>query len=283
MPADRLRIHDQPTFASDAAAPSRPRMLLALTGWMDGGDVSTGTVERLIEHFDAELFAEVEPSGFYIDSFPGNMEVTGMFRPHVVINDGMIEELDMPANDFFAATRENLILFVGKEPNLNWVDFGDCLFEIARRFNVEQMFFVGSFGGSVPHTREPRLYGSVSDAADKEVLKKYGVRLSTYSGPGSFATYLMSRAQRHGVRMLSLVAEIPSYVEGTNPPSIAAVTKRLAGMLGVQVSLAELRGASDEWESRVTAAVAKDKDLAKQIRELEESYDDDLIDTSETS
>jgi hypothetical protein len=83
--------------------------------------------------------------------------------------------------------------------------------------------------------------------------------------------------------MMSLVAEIPSYVEGANPPCIAAVTKRLAGILGVSVTLAELRGAGDEWESRVSAAVAKDPDLAKQIRQLEESYDDDLLDASETT
>ena len=277
MPADRLRIAEQPVFAGDA------RMVLAFTGWMDGGDVSTGTVERLIEQLDAQHFAEIDPSGFYLYNFPGNMEVTSLFRPHVVINDGIVEELELPSNDFYAATKESLILFVGKEPNLNWVDFGDCVFEMAERFGVKQLFFVGSFGGSVPHTREPRLYGSVSDEADKEVLQRYGVRPSTYSGPASFATYLMTQAQRRGVRMMSLVAEIPSYVEGTNPPSIAAVTKRLAGILGVQVALTELRGASDEWESRVTAAVAKDPDLAKQIRELEESYDDDLLDTSEAS
>jgi predicted ATP-grasp superfamily ATP-dependent carboligase len=281
MPFTRLTIDDEPAFAGDPSA--RPRMVLALTGWMDGGDVSTGTVERLVEHFDAQPFGQIDAAGFYIDNFPGNMEITAMFRPHVVISDGLIEEFDLASNDFYAATRENLILFVGKEPNLNWVDFADCIFEVARRFRVEQVFFVGSFGGNVPHTREPRLYGTVSDAADKDVLQRFGIRPSTYSGPASFATYLMSQAQRHGVRMMSLVAEIPSYVEGTNPPSITAVTKRLAGILGIQVTLAELRGASDEWESRVSAAVAKDADLAKQIRELEESYDDDLLDTSEAS
>ena len=43
--------------------------------------------------------------------------------------------------------------------------FGDCVLELARRVGVRRVLFVGSFGGSVPHTREPRLYVTCSDAA----------------------------------------------------------------------------------------------------------------------
>ena len=63
-------------------------MLLALTGWMDGGLVSTGTVKNLMDGRNLVEVARIEPAGFYIDNFPGNMEVTALFRPHVVINDG---------------------------------------------------------------------------------------------------------------------------------------------------------------------------------------------------
>jgi len=51
----------------------------------------------------------------------------------------------------------------------------------------------------------------------------------------------------------------------------------LAAILGIQVRLDELRGTSNEWESRVSEMVARDDDLAKQIRELEETYDEELL------
>ncbi|MHC4542274.1 MAG: hypothetical protein ACYS74_21225 [Planctomycetota bacterium] len=51
---------------------SNTRLLLGFSGWMDGGDVSTGTVKCLIEKFGAERFAEIAPTGFYIYSFPGS-------------------------------------------------------------------------------------------------------------------------------------------------------------------------------------------------------------------
>ena len=64
MASEKLRIYKKPNL-------NKPRLLLGFSGWMDGGEVSTGTVECLIEKLDAERFAEIEPEGFYIYNFPG--------------------------------------------------------------------------------------------------------------------------------------------------------------------------------------------------------------------
>jgi proteasome assembly chaperone (PAC2) family protein len=83
--------------------------------------------------------------------------------------------------------------------------------------------------------------------------------------------------------MLSLVAEIPGYLEGVNPRSIEAVTRRLAGLLSQPVDLEALRKASDEWELHVTEAVEKDTELAETVHKLEEQYDNELIERTETN
>ena len=54
MAIGQLRIIDKPNV-SDA------RMIIGMSGWMDGGDVSTGTIEWLVRQFDAEVIAEIEP------------------------------------------------------------------------------------------------------------------------------------------------------------------------------------------------------------------------------
>ena len=77
--------------------------------------------------------------------------------------------------------------------------------------------------------------------------------------------------------MLSLVAEIPGYLQGLNPLSIEAVTRRLRRILNQPVSLDKLRRASDEWEVQVTEAVEKDEELAARVRKLEQQYDNVLI------
>src|SRR5205085_2608760 len=79
------------------------------------------------------------------------------------------------------------------------------------------------------------------------------------------------------VQMTSLAAEIPAYVQGTNPLSIEAVTRRLAKLLRLPLDLASLREASTEWELGVSAAIEKDEELAEKVRRLEEAYDNDLL------
>ena len=256
-------------------------MLLALTGWMDGGLVSTGTVKHLMEGRDLVELARVEPAGFYIDNFPGSMEVTALFRPHVKYDKGVVVEFDMPSNQFHADVAGNIAFFVGKEPNVNWPGFADCIFDVVARLGVGRIIFMGSFGGSVPHTREPRLYGSVSERRLLPLLAQYNLKPTEYEGPGSFATYLLHQAPRRNVEMLSIAAEIPGYLQGANPTSIEAVTRRLAALLNLPVDLAKLREASTDWELQVSEIVEKDKKLAATVRKLEEQYDNELI--AETS
>ena len=253
-------------------------LVLAFSGWMDGGDVSTGTVQRLAGLLEADPVAEIDSEPFYIYNVPGPMEVTALFRPHIEIEEGLIKSLDMPTNIFYSHDNRNLVLFVGKEPNLRWRTFGDCIFRFAHEVGIRRILFVGSFGGSVPHTREPRLYVTCSDAGLLKEMEQYGVRRSGYSGPGSFVSYLMTQAQSADLKMTSLVAEIPGYLQGVNPMSIAAVTRRLATILKLSPDLDSLRTAGTEWELQVSSAVAENEELAQRVRELEERYDDDLLD-----
>lgn len=254
-------------------------LLLALTGWMDGGSVSTGTVRQIMGRREVKQIARIDSDEFYIYNFPGSMEISALFRPEVKYEDGIVTRIEMPSNNFWADEKANLVFFVGKEPNLRWQSFADCIFSLAQRIGITRIIFMGSFGGSVPHTREPRLYGSVSQPKLKHLLKEYGVRPSDYEGPGSFATLLLAEAQRYDIEMGSLVAEIPGYLQGVNPMSIETITRRLAKLLNQPIDLNALREASNEWEAQVTAAVEKDEELAATVRKLEEDYDNQLIES----
>jgi len=225
----------------------------------------------------ADPFAEIDSEPFFIYSFPGSMEVTAMFRPHIQIEDGLIQSVDMPSNVFYCHEPADLVLFVGKEPNLRWRTFGECIFQVAREVGASRILFVGSFGGMVPHTRQPRLYVTCSDSTLLEEMERYGVRRTGYEGPGSFTSYLMTQAASAGVEMISLVAEIPGYLQGANPMSIEAVTRRLAKILKLSLDLDSLRSASTQWELQVSSAVEENEAMAEQVRQLEEQYDNDLL------
>jgi proteasome assembly chaperone (PAC2) family protein len=256
-------------------------LVLGFDGWMDGGDVSTGTVQRLIDLLEARPVAEIEPETFYIYNFPGSMELAALFRPRIEIEDGLIKSIELPAATFFAHEAANLLLFLGKEPNLRWPAFADCFLEVVRVFEVRRLLFIGSFGGAVPHTRQPRLHVTCSEAEMLPEMEPYALRRTAYEGPGSFASYLMTRMPEAGVCMATLAAEIPGYLQGPNPVCIEAVTRRLAKILRLPLDLAPLRAASTEWELAVTAAIEKDEEMVAKVREMEEAYDTDLLQRGE--
>lgn len=270
MLSDKLSISENPSLRN-------PRMVMGLSGWMDGGDVSTGTVRCLIDKVHARKFAEIDPKGFYLCSFPGSMEITALFRPHTKIIEGLVESIETPVNTFLYSESGDLILFEGKEPNLNWEEFGECIFSMCEEFGVKMIYFIGSVAGLVPHTREPRLFCSVSHPELKETFQRYGVKFANYEGPASIITYLTANAHERGISMVSLVATIPAYVQGSNPKCIEAATRRLAGMLELDIELGDLAVSSDEFEKKLGDVVEEQPELESNIHRLEEDYDSEIF------
>ena len=77
--------------------------------------------------------------------------------------------------------------------------------------------------------------------------------------------------------MVTLVAEIPGYLQGTNPLCIEAVTRRLAKILQLPLDLASLRSASTAWELEISGRIEENEELAQTVRQLEEAYDNELL------
>ena len=139
------------------------------------------------------------------------------------------------------------------------------------------IYFIGSVAGLVPHTREPRLFCSVSNSQLQTTFQHYGVKFTNYEGPASFITHLTASCGKRNLSMVSLVATIPAYVQGNNPRCIEAVTRRLAGMLDLQIDLDDLRLISDEFEKKLNDVVQEQSELAGNIHKLEEDYDNEIF------
>ena len=272
MAPDRLRMHVRPALGES-------RMVLGLSGWMDGGEVSTGTIETLAAKLSVEPLADIDSEDFYILSFPGSMEVSSLFRPRTKIDDGVITSYRVPSNKFFYSQAEGLILFAGKEPNVKWTEYTDCILSVASQFGVRMIYFIGSVAGLVPHTRQPRMFCSVSSAVLKPALQQFGLRFSNYEGPASVITYLMQQCAQRDIPMASIVAEIPAYVQGRNHRCIEAAVRHLAGILKLQIDLDDLRALGDRLEERLNEIIKDNAELNERIRKLEDDYDNEVFDT----
>jgi len=271
----RLIIYRRPVLQD-------PVFIVGFTGWMDGGSVSTGTVMYLRDKLQAEILAQIEPYDFYIFNLPGSMEEVAQFRPYTLIRDGVVREFRYPQNHFFCADEKNVVLFFGKEPNIRWREYVDDVFLLLKEFGVRRMVFVGSVSGLTPHTREPRVYCSVSDETLKEQLLPHGVRFSNYEGPASITTLMTVTARARGVEMVNIVVEIPMYVQATNPKGIRAALRVLLPFTGLSLPLDDLDALCDEFERNIDKLVADRPELADQIRKLEENYDQEILGDEES-
>lgn len=292
-----LIMHAQP-------ATGAPAMVLGLTGWMDGGRVSTATVGFLGERLAATAFAEINPDDFYIFNFPistlpisvfvdgeravlasvNPMESAAVFRPHAEIEDGRIKKVRMPRNQFWYSSGADLVLFSGEEPHLRWGSYCECVFEVARRTRVQRMIFVGSVAGTVPHTREPRIHASVTSETSRAELEALGVGFTTYRGPSSIITLLAERAPAAGIEFTSLVVEIPHYpfIEmPTYPRSILSIATALNGLLGLGIDLTELRQADEAVQGKLNAVMAENEEFRDLVTKLEAAHDFEQSDADE--
>lgn len=273
MSTEALTIHDTPKL-TDAT------LLLGFSGWMDGGEVSTGTIEYLVQKFEATKVAEIDPVPFYIYNFPGSMEVASLFRPHIKIEGGLVTRFAEPLSLFYCNPDRNVVLLEAREPNLRWRDYAECLFAVATAMSVARVYFVGTVAGLVPHTRDPRVFASASDPDLIPVLKRHGFGLSNYEGPGSFVTSLTVRARERNLPLASLVAEVPAYVQGRNVKCIETMVRKLTAVANLSIDLTELSTASREFEERLNEIVLEREDLAEMIQKMEADYDQQVSEST---
>lgn len=277
MTSQSLRFQYRPVIDS-------PCMAVGFSGWMDGGEVSTGSIKYLVKKLGATAFATIEPSEFYIYNIPGSMEASAAVRPYAEIEDGLVQSYEEPANTFYCSEEHNVILFEGREPNIKWQAYGDALFQIASGFGVHRMCFVGSVAGLIPHTRAPMFYSTATSPALRAIIENLGMNPTNYSGPSSFGTYLIQRAKDANIEMATIVAGVPAYVDGRNATCIEAAVSQAAAFLELDIETYDLKIESKEFIAGLNKIVDAKPEFREHVKKLEEAFaepDDDSTDLDE--
>ena len=244
----------------------RPVLLAAFRGWNDGGQGATLGGGYLARRWEAETFAEIDPENFY--DFQA-------VRPHVALEDGLTRKLEWPANTFMHAPIPGLdrdvVILLGVEPNLRWRTYSRLVVELAEELGIELVVTLGSLLADVPHTRAAPVSAAASDPA---LVEELGVEPSRYEGPTGIVGVLLDAFRQAGLPSVSLWAAVPHYVSlAPSPRAALALCRRFGELVGVEVDLAELEQAAEEYSEQVTEAVASDAETAAYVEELERRLD----------
>lgn len=257
--ARELRIHERPTL-------QQPVLIGAFRGWNDGGQAATLAAGYLARIWGARKFADIDPELFV------DFQAT---RPHVTLEEGRTRRIEWPENAFFRAripgTERDAVILIGTEPNYRWRTFSEIVADLASDLGVELFVTLGALLADVPHTRPSPVTGA---ATDPELVDELGLQLSRYEGPTGIVGVLLDACRRSGIPSVSLWAAVPHYVSlAPSPKAARALCERLAGILGIEIELAELVEAESEYVDQVSEAVASDADTAAYVEELEQRAD----------
>jgi predicted ATP-grasp superfamily ATP-dependent carboligase len=244
----------------------RPVLIAAFRGWNDGGQGATLGGGYLAKQWGAESFAEIDSENFY--DFQA-------VRPTVSLEDGLTRKLEWPSNTFLHAPIPGLerdaVILLGVEPNLRWKTYSALVVELVQELRVELVVTFGSLLADVPHTRPAPVSAAASEPS---LVEELGVEPSRYEGPTGILGVLLDACRHAGLPSVSLWAAVPHYVSlAPSPRAALALCRRLGELVGIEIDVAELEQAAEEYTEQVTEAVASDAETAAYVEELERRVD----------
>ncbi|MBN2186176.1 MAG: PAC2 family protein [Dehalococcoidia bacterium] len=254
-----------------------PYMVCGISGWVDGGESATGSVRYLVSKLEAKRFAEIPIDKFHIFQVPGQLSL----RPQIKIEDGVLKEHHFPQNQFFYWVNPNadndLILFLGTEPNLNWEEYSDAILGVVEEFAVSRIYLLGGVLDKIPYTKEPRVSCLCSSDQLKEEMQKYSMQLLNYEGPGRWGTALLYTCQKKGFQMACVTVAVSYYPEfnviiSRNPKAIRAVVRRLNDLLHLNLDVSDLDREAEELETKLGFMASHNPEFRAYIEQMEKDF-----------
>jgi proteasome assembly chaperone (PAC2) family protein len=265
MESENLIWHEKPV-------PSKPFLILALSGWGNAGEVPSSVLWYLLSRFESVLFAEIKPDKFYIYQSAGSENK----RSVVNIENGLIQSYSMVTTNFWyhkAEPGEHDIIFVqGPEPEQGWSEYTEIILNLIQEYQVEKIVTLGGAFDAIPHTVSTRITGVVSHSDLKAEVEEQGIELVSYKGPTSINTFLMVEAAKKDIPVISLWAHTPHYIQVTNFIACYDIMLKLSGLLGLKIDLEIAKKDSEYLANQIDQAVEKKPELQEYLKTLESEY-----------
>ncbi len=255
----------------------QPYLICGINGWVDGGEAATGTTQYLIKKLRAKKFAEMPLDRYHVFQVPGQLSL----RPQIKIENGLLKEHVMPANEFFCwinpSSDHDLILYLGTEPNANWEEYAENILNLSAEYNVSRIYVLGGVLDKTPHTKEAGVSCACSSKELRQDMMKYAMQSSNYEGPGSFSITMLHLSQKRKMPFVSITARATYYPEFNiviprNPKAIKAIMLRLNSLLKLNLDITDLDQEAEELEVKLNFMASHNQEFQAYIEELEKEY-----------
>jgi proteasome assembly chaperone (PAC2) family protein len=256
--------------------------------WSDGGNISSGLPQYLVDQLGARKIGRMGPE---IQKLCYPFQVSGThdsYRPAAAFQEGLPSVPMHWDNDFYDAGN-GLIIFIGEEPWFDLDRYGNTFFQAVRELGIEQTVTVEGYNGPAPPDLERRV-GCVYSRADmKESLEKYGIQFSNYGsgvrqGPTVGMALVNLAHYRHPdlfvFRLGAMAPMYPFSTTGGQPVGIVTdyrsffdIMRRIKAMFNLDLDLSDLEtrgntesGRMREVLERIGSSNPKAKEIIDRVR-----------------
>ena len=245
-------------------------------GWLNWGSVGDESLEKLIEHYDADKIAEFARPGDFYD-FVAYRE-----RSLTYIDNKGIRRTEYPNSRVYYVRRyestHDLLLLSLLEPNHFSEIFVDRIVTLLKKLNISRYVVAGAMGSPVPHTRPIRITGRSSDPKVSDKLETLGVRQTLgrqYQGPTSIFNTISQKLTDEGIVSVNLMAHMPSHISLQEPDftGVHRILSILSKLEGINIPLEKTRIAGNRQYERVSKEIKHSPSLTELSKQLEEIYD----------
>ena len=245
-----------------------PHVLSLLVPWVDAGSVGTLALSKLETHFDSQELGKLSAPGSFFDFT--------RYRPITHTVEGQ-RLLTIPNSHIYYTRQDNgpdfLFLHL-LEPHANSEEYIGSVVEILKRLKVKQYCRIGGMYSSVPHTRPLRVTGSPGIEKMEKLKGLVTARMSNnYQGPVSIMGLIGDELEREGVETLSLMVQLPHYLDVEEDHAGAA------RLLQVICALYNFPGhLADPEEGRkqyleLNEEIEEDPEVREMVVQMEAAYD----------
>ncbi len=235
-----IRLYQEPKL-------DRP---VLIAGWPGIGNIGIIAVHTLRGLTLAQEFGEIEPWDFF-------------YPRKLFIRNGLLEDMEFPASRFYFAKTQNrdLLFFIGEEQpsegrgpyaeGRKAYDLSNLVLDVALKFGCQRVYTSGAAVAPVHHSARPRVWAVPNSRSLLTEVKGYDntILMSDVEGKGGQGNItglnglLLGAARKRGLDAISLMGEIPVYLQGLPlpyPKASKSVLEVLVSSLGIKIELDEL-------------------------------------------
>lgn len=269
---DYLKFESKPSLR-------KPYLVCGLNGSFNSGNVSAGGIDYFINQFGAVKFAEMPASRYHIFQMPG----VDTIRPVFKMQEGLIVKANLPVNEFYYSTNtgseNDLILFRGYEPAINWEEYAENVIDLACSFGAVRLYSTCGILDMTPYTREPIISCTCTDSKVKREMENYEITFSNREGMASYGQMLIYTCQKKGLEGVNFTVRVPCYPEfniflGDCPKSLKAILVRLRDLMHFNMDFNEIEAEIKDIDEKLNIIRRNNPNFDTLLTELEKKYID---------